>query len=74
VRPTPEDVLDWANRHHQNFPIVKNNSNTHFKLPSPEALPTNVVINPKNMKILQIEAGLRETTIADAKELCASDQ
>lgn len=70
---TKDDVTDWNARHGQNYPIVRDNVSTHAHLPNPDKLPTNVVINPKTMKILLIEAGLGPNTIADAKELCASD-
>lgn len=69
-RATMQDVYDWTQRHQQNFPVVGANLMTYLHLPRPDALPTNVVIRPIDMKILSIEAGIGPTTIKDAKALC----
>lgn len=71
VRATMQDVYNWTQTHGQNFPVVGANLQTYLHLPRPDALPTNVVIRPIDMKILSINAGLGPTTIEDAKALCA---
>lgn len=72
VRATMKDVYNWTQTHQQNFPVVGANLQTYLHLPRPNALPTNVVIRPRDMKILSIEAGLSEDTIQQAKDLCAA--
>lgn len=69
-RPTPNDVLDWNGAHSQNFPIVGSNIQTYLHLPSPTALPTNVVIDPVTMKIISIGAGFDPNAQLTAKNLC----
>lgn len=71
VRPTQQDVADWGTNHKQNFPIVGSNKGTFLRLPRPDALPTNVTINPRTMQILAIHASADPAIIDNAKELCA---
>ena len=79
-RATPADVLAWVQQHNQNFPVVMGTLATDAKIPSYysapgiTSLPSNILVNPKTMKILQISAGLGPNTIADAKAMCAADQ
>ena len=73
TRATSSDVLDWNQRHFQNFPVIGANISTYAHLPNPMFLPTNVVVRPSTMEILYIGSGLGPTTISDAKALCAGN-
>jgi hypothetical protein len=78
VRATKADVDNWTQMYAQNYPVVGANIQTYIHLPHPDALPTNVVIDPVSMKILQINAGVDLNNpnqfFSDAMALCASAQ
>jgi hypothetical protein len=58
IRATMQDVVDWTQTFAQNFPVVGANIQTYIHLPRPDALPTNVVVDPVTMKILKIDTGI----------------
>jgi thiol-disulfide isomerase/thioredoxin len=76
IRATMSDVFDWTNTFNEDFPVVAANIQTYAYLPRPDSLPTNVVVNPVTMKILDINAGINPSDIASefqtAQQLCAS--
>src|SRR5262249_19765327 len=63
-----DDLATWNDRHHQNFPIVLTTFTSKLHLPTPNAIPTNTIFDPKTMKILQITQGL--PTIDDITAVC----
>jgi hypothetical protein len=70
-RAVTDDLVTW-NAHQQNFPIVVANINTTVHLPTPDLIPTNVIFNPRTMKILSVVKGL--PAIKDIKALCDGAQ
>jgi hypothetical protein len=58
MRVQQTDLDDWTQTFAQDFSVVGGNIQTTVHLPDPMYLPTNVVVNPSTMKILDISSGL----------------
>jgi len=60
---TMKDVSDWTQAFSQDYPVGLPGANMRRHLPetNPPALPTNVVIDPKTMTILDVNSGVNSS-------------
>jgi hypothetical protein len=57
VAATPNDLLNWTNSYHEEFPAVIDPEYTLAALFSEDAFPANMMINTQNMRVCHVTPG-----------------